>query len=173
MLKRLGLIGLALTLVALSGTERLALAADGDAAADFRSVKGAIQQLLRSKKPDGSDRRARTARKISGARCRQTGISVGTKDDSTEVREAAYNTLGVIADNEQVGKFLLDSVEREMRRKEPGDASIPLLGALLASKSERAFHDAAALLDKMVETTPGARPDGRRTDRSIGRPRAR
>ncbi len=83
--------------------------------------------------------------------------TVGTKDDSTEVREAAYATLGVLADNEQVGKMLLDSVEREMRRKEPGDTSIPLLGALLASKSERAFHDATALLDKMVDTTPGAR----------------
>ena len=63
----------------------------------------------------------------------------------------------MIADNPQACKFLLDAVEREMRRKEPGDTSIPLLGALLAAKSEHAAHDATGLLDKMVDATPGAR----------------
>ena len=114
MLKRLGLIGLALTLVALSGTERLALAADGDACTDFRSVKGAIQQLLRSKKPADRIGALGELEKFPVPDAAKLALSVGTKDDSTEVREAAYNTLGVIADNEQVEKFLLDSVEREM-----------------------------------------------------------
>ena len=98
-------------MVALSGTERASPAADGDAAPDFRSVKGAIQQLLRSKKPADRIDALGELEKFPVPDAAKLAIAVGTKDDSAEVREAAYNTLGVIADNEQVEKMLLDSVE--------------------------------------------------------------
>jgi von Willebrand factor type A domain len=135
----------------------LALAADGDAAPDFRSAKTAIQQLLRSKKPDDRINALGQLEKFPVVDAAKLVLTVAAKDESTDVREAAYVMLGVIADNQPVSKLLLDSVEREMRRKEPGDASVPLLGALLGSKSERVFQETAALLDRMVETTPGAR----------------
>ncbi|HTU25834.1 MAG TPA: VWA domain-containing protein [Pirellulales bacterium] len=155
---RLAVAGLALALIIAA----CAVAADrdngvGDKAADFRAVKGAIQQLLRSKR--ASDRIDGLAQleKFSAPDAVKLALSVGTKDESSEVRQAAYLALGAMAENPQVSKTLLESVEREMRRKEPGDASVPLLGALLAAKNERVFQDASTLLDKMVETAPGAR----------------
>jgi hypothetical protein len=153
----LALTGLMLIGLTLAGFERSAPATDPDTAPEFRAVKGAIQQLLHSKKPTDRIEALGQLEKFPVTDAAKLALTVSTKDDSTEVREAAYATLGVIADNQQVSKFLLDSVEREMRRKEPGDPSVPLLGALLASKSERAFQQTTALLDKMVETTPGAR----------------
>lgn len=149
-------IGVVACLV-LAALGRAALATDPDATPEFRSVKGAIQQLLHSKKTSDRIDALGQLEKYPAVDAAKLALAVSTKDDSTEVREAAYAALGAMADNPQVGKFLLDSVEREMRRKEPGDPSVPLLGALLGSKSERAFQDATTLLDKMVDTTPGAR----------------
>ncbi|HEY1784672.1 MAG TPA: VWA domain-containing protein, partial [Pirellulales bacterium] len=157
MLIGVALAGLTLGHIGPTALDQTASAADPDAPAEFRSVKTAIQQLLRSKKPTDRIEALGQLEKFPAVDAAKLAVVVTTKDESTEVREAAYSALGVMADNAQVSKFLLDSVEREMRRKEPGDPAVPLLGALLASKSERAFESATTLLDKMVDTTPGAR----------------
>jgi VWA domain-containing protein/HEAT repeat protein len=136
---------------------QLALATDSDVASEFRSAKASIQQQLHSKLPDTRIKAIGQLEKFPGVDAAKMLLGVATKDESNEVREAACAALGLIADDEHACELLLEWLEHEMRRKEPGDASVPLLRALLKSKSERAFQETIALLEKMVETTPGAR----------------
>ena len=87
----LQLFGLALAGLWLAGTARVALADDADAAPEFRSVKGAIQQLLRSKKPKDRIDGSRSSKNFRPSMPPNLALTVGTKDESTEVREAAYS----------------------------------------------------------------------------------
>jgi hypothetical protein len=160
MFKRV-LVGMALLPLAatLAGPPWMARAcgADSDEPQEFRFAKGNLQQKLRSKKTGDRIDALRQLQDFPVIDAAKLALQVAGKDASPEVREAAYATIGVISDNAQVSKFLLDALDRQMRRKQVGEASVPLLAALLSSKSERAEHDATALLDKMVETTHGAR----------------
>ncbi len=149
----LGLAAVGTALAAHLFTAGQARGANDGSAADFRAAKTAIQQALHAKPTEKRIEGLKQLEKFPGAEAAKLALGVGTKDESPEVREAAYACLGAIAADEAARKFLLDSIEREMRRKEPGETSLPLLSALMESKSDPVFRDTSALLDKMVESS--------------------
>src|ERR1700678_902857 len=93
-LARLTLTGLALSGLILAGVgptvlDHAALATEPDAAPEFRSAKTAIQQLLRSKKPNDRIEALGQLEKFPAVDAAKLAVVVTTKDESTEVREAA------------------------------------------------------------------------------------
>ncbi len=134
-----------------------AIGAEDDSPPEFRTAKVAIQQQLRSRKEDDRADAARQLARFATVDAAKLALNVGAKDESADVRDAAYAVLATISDNAQVSKFLLDALEKQMRRKQPIDTSAPLLAALISSKNSQVERDATALLDKMIETAPGVR----------------
>ena len=134
-----------------------ALAADSEGAAEFRAAKTGLQQQLRGRNPDGRIAALKKLAEYPVADAAKLALGVATKDEAAEVREAAWRTVSTLSENPAAAKLLSDTLEKQLKRKEPDETTAPLFGALVASPSEQVADGAIALLDKSIETSAGVR----------------
>ena len=97
-----------LALLVTSGWREISVAAENDSAADYRAAKIAIQQQLRSKKPDDRIQALRRLEEFPLVDAAKLALGVSARDESTDVRQAALTCVAVMAGSAVVSKFLLD-----------------------------------------------------------------
>jgi hypothetical protein len=128
--------------------------ADNDAQ-EFRAAKPAIQRQLRSKKPED---RASAIRQLQGfpvLDAVKMAMKTGFADESPAVQSATYETLAKLNENEEICKFLISELSRRARKNDLGMNSVPVLAALLASKSEYTEQAVAEFMDKTLTKAKG------------------
>ena len=64
-------------------------------------------------------------------------VQSGLTDHQAEVRRAAYETLKMFHGNEEVERYLLKALEKQMRSQADATAALPLIAVLLASDSKK------------------------------------
>ena len=90
-----------LALLATSWLGALAGAGDSESSPEFRSAKVGLQQQLRSRREDDRIDALRQLKQFSGVDAAKLALNVAVKDESAEVRDAAYGTLTSMTDNGQ------------------------------------------------------------------------
>ena len=106
-----------------------ARAADSEGSAEFRSAKTALQQQLRGKNPDGRIAAVKKLAEYPVPDAAKLALGVATKDEASEVRDAAYGTVSALSETPAAAKYLFDTLEKQLKRKQPDETAAPLLAA--------------------------------------------
>ncbi len=80
---------------------------------------------------------------------------MGFKDETPEVRTAAYNTLLDFKDDEAITQYLLATVNKEGRRAANSPLTVPMLAVLLSSSLPDVERQVTTLLDQQAGTRDG------------------
>jgi hypothetical protein len=134
----------------------LRCAAAADDLQEFRAVKASIQRQLRSRKPDDRADAIRRLAEFPVVDAVKMALQTGFKDDAPGVRSATFETLAKLNENQEICTYLLGALSRQARRNELGVCSLPVLAALLSSKSEETNQQVAEFFDKTLEKSRGS-----------------
>lgn len=133
----------------------LASSASKDDTQDFRAAKPAIQRQLRSHNPQD---RADAIRKLQGypvLDAVKMAMKTGFADDAPAVHTATFETLTKLNENEEICKYLLAELNRRAKKNDLGLNSVPVLAALLISKSEQTETAVFDFIDKTLDKSKG------------------
>jgi len=117
---------------------------------EFRAAKGPILQLMRSRQVDNRVKGLEQLREYPLVDAAKVLVQVGFKSQPAEVRRAAYQTLLKWSDDADIVEFLNGIVRRDIHRKLISDDSVPIVAALLSSKSPDVDQDSLELVDKSL-----------------------
>ncbi len=115
----------------------------------------AFSAQLRSKKPED---RAAAIRRLQGypvLDAVKMAMKTGFGDDAPAVQSATYETLAKLNENEEICKYLIAELSRRARKNDLGMNAVPVLAALLASKSEYTELAVGEFLDKTLDKARG------------------
>jgi len=136
--------------LALAAVAVFAAPLSADLEKEFRAAKGPILQLMRSKQVDNRIKGLEQLGEFPLVDAAKVLVQVGFKSQPPEVRRAAYETLLKWSDDEDIAAFLNGIVRRDVHRKMISDDSVPIVAALLASKSPDVDQDSLELVDKSI-----------------------
>jgi hypothetical protein len=122
---------------------------------EFRTAKREIQVKLRNKQPFERVAGLRQLHDYPNAEAAKLLVTVGLKDDSAEVRSAAYDTLLDLKDNGEIARYLLVTVNKDTRHGAVNQKTFQLLAVLLASTSPDIEREVGVLLEKQAGTHDG------------------
>ena len=117
---------------------------------EFGSAKCEIQAKLRSKL---SIERVAGFRQLHGypnVEAAKLLVTAGLRDDDPSVRDAAYHTLLDLNDNADIARYLLLTVNKDVRHGVVNQTTFRLLAVLLASTSPDIVRDVTAYLEKQT-----------------------
>src|SRR6185295_16622405 len=123
---------------------------NADLEKDFRSAKGPILQLLRSKQLDNRVKGIEQLKDFPLVEAAKILVQTGFKAQPPEVRRAAYATLLQWGDNDEIVEYLNGIVRRDVARKTLSEESIPVVAALLAYRAPGVDKDSLELIDKSL-----------------------
>jgi len=126
-----------------------------DAKEEFRAAKREIQARLRNKQPFERIAALRQVGHYPTVDAAKLLVGVGLKDDTPEVRSAAYDTLLDFKDEPEIARYLLLTVSKETRRGTLSPTALPLVAVLLASQVPDIDRDVTAYLEKQGSTHDG------------------
>ena len=127
-----------------------------DAAKDeFRAVRRDIQARLRNKQPFERIAAVRDLHHYPTVEAAKLLVAVGLKDDTPEVRSAAYDTLLDFKDDAEIARHLLVTLNKETRRGATNPTTLPMLAVLMASSLPDIERDVSAYLDRQAGTRDG------------------
>ncbi len=134
---------------------RVAQAAAGDDVQEFRAAKPAIQRQLRSK--NAADR-ADAIRRLQGfpvLDAVKMAMKTGFTDDAPAVHTATFETLTHFNENDEICKYLITELSRRAKKNDLGMNAVPVLAALLTSKSEQTESAVSDFIDKTLDKSKG------------------
>ncbi len=132
-----------------------AAAAAADAKEEFRTAKREIQARLRNKQPFERIAALRQVGHYPTVDAAKLVVGVGLKDDTPEVRSAAYDTLLDFKDDPEIARYLLLTVSKETRRGSQSATALPLVAVLLASNVPGMDREVTAYLERQGNTHEG------------------
>lgn len=147
----LALLALALFGGALNSIVR---AAESDLEKEFRSSQRSIQTQLRSK---NREQRLAAVKKLEAfpvVEAAKLLLLSGMASGDEEVRRASYAALLKFKEDQEIGAFLAQSVEKDLRRGAVDEGSCGAMGVLLASQNSELDKKAERLLEQAA-ATPG------------------
>ena len=86
-----------------------------EGSAEFRSAKTALQQQLRGKNPDGRIAAVKKLAEYPVPDAAKLALGVATKDEASEVRDAAYGTVSALSETPAAAKYLFDTLEKQLK----------------------------------------------------------
>ncbi|HTU26134.1 MAG TPA: VWA domain-containing protein [Pirellulales bacterium] len=130
-------------------------AAAKEEAAEFKAARPEIQRQMKSKTVST---RVEGVRRLAGypqVEAAKLAITAGMVDEAPEVRTAAYETLLKFSTNEEICRYFLDQLNRQARRNDLSEKSVPMLAALLASPVQDIDLSTRELLDSLDKSRKG------------------
>jgi hypothetical protein len=131
-----------------------AAAAESDVEKEFRASQRSIQTQLRSK---NREQRLAAVKKLETFPVVESAkllVLSGMTSGDEEVRRASYAALLKFKDDQEIGRFLAQSVEKDLRRAAVDEGSCGAMGVLLASQNPELEKKAEQLLQHAA-ATPG------------------
>ena len=146
----------ALVLVAISSVPWRAAADDQESAKDgFRTARREISSRLHHRDTIERVAAVRDLHNYPTVDAVKLLLSVGFKDESPEVRTAAYSTLLDFKDDEAIARYLFSTMSKDTRRGAASPTALPVLAVLMASKVPDVERDTATYLERQAATRDG------------------
>jgi hypothetical protein len=149
-IRRLSLSYLAIGLLASSTVS----AAESDLEREFRSVQRSIQTQLKSK---NREQRLAAVKKLEGYPVLEAAKLLhlsGMESGDEEVRRASYEALLKFKEDQDIGSYLAQAVEKDLKRGAVDEGTCGAMGVLLASQNPELTKKSERLLEQAAGT-PG------------------
>ncbi|MGO8747208.1 MAG: VWA domain-containing protein [Thermoguttaceae bacterium] len=128
----------------------LTLVRAADEETEQPAVRRAVQQAIHHRLPAKRAEAFRRLKDFPPQEAAKLIVQSGLTDRQSEVRRAAYETLKTFHGNEEVDRYLLKALEKQMRSQADATAAAPLIAVLLASDSKEIRDDLFGQLDKWL-----------------------
>jgi hypothetical protein len=122
---------------------------------DSRAALKKIQTQLRSRLTTERVDAVRKLRTFPPLEAARLVVQFGISDRTAEVRRIAYETLLTWSENGEVCRFLLTTLDKEIRRKAEAATVVPLIGALLDCDLPEIEGDLLKSLDALAAAPTG------------------
>jgi hypothetical protein len=123
---------------------------DGTQDKAFRTAQRSALSRMKSKKPEQRAEAFDTLKEFPTADCAKVLVQKGLTSVYDDVRKQAYSTLTSFRDSDDVCKFLLTSVEKDVSRGMPNETTCALFAVPLSSDSSEVENKAFDLFDKIA-----------------------
>lgn len=117
----------------------------------FRAAQRSALSRMKSKKPDQRAEAFDTLKEFPTADCAKILVQKGLTSVYDDVRKQAYSTLASFRDSDDVCKFLLASVEKDVSRGMSNETTCALFAVPLSSDNSEVESKAFDVFDKIAD----------------------